>query len=347
MDVKLPLIGVTMGDPAGIGPEIATKALHRQEIYQICSPFVVGDANLMREACKIARVDVKVHPIADVREGTYSYGTIDVYDLGNVDVGRLIHKKVSTMGGKASLEYIYKVVDLAMAKQIDATVTGPIHKVAIAMAGSSYAGHTELYAHLTEAKDYAMMLVDGKFRVVHVTIHRALRDVPHLIRKDRVLKVIKLARQAMKDFNIKSPRIIVPGLNPHASDGGLFGDEEEKEIAPAVQEARREGIDVEGPVPPDTAFVKLKSGQYDVSLAMYHDQGHIPLKLLGFEWDKGSSQWKSISGVNVTLGLPIIRTSVDHGVAYDIAGEGKARPDSLIQAITLAAQLACGKRTSH
>ena len=344
MKDKLPLIGITMGDPTGIGPEIAAKTLKRLEIYQICRPLIVGDAKVMQEACKIAKVDLEVNPVKEVKQGKYNYGTLDVYDLENVDIKRLVYKKVSMMGGKASLDYIYKVIELAMAKELDATVTGPIHKEAINLAGCPYAGHTEIYANRAGTKDYAMMLVEGEFRVVHVTTHIALRDVPSLIRKDRVLKVIKLAQGAMKDLGIENPRIIVPGLNPHASDGGLFGNEEENEIVPAVQEAREEGINVEGPVPPDTAFVKLRSGQYHVALAMYHDQGHIPLKLLGFQWDARSGQWKSISGVNATLGLPIIRTSVDHGVAYGKAGEGRASPHSLIQAINLAAKLACGKK---
>jgi len=340
---KLPFIGITMGDPTGIGPEIAAKALNKPEIYQICRPLVVGDVKVMQEACKIARVNLKVSPVKEVKQGKYKYGTLDVYDLENVDIKKLVYKKVSKMGGKASLDYINKVIDLAMAKKLDATVTGPIHKEAINLAGCPYAGHTEIYAHRTGTKDYAMMLVEGEFRVVHVTTHVALRDVPRLIKKERVLKVIRLAHQAIRNLGIQNPRIVVPGLNPHASDGGLFGDEEEKEIIPAIKQAREEGMDVEGPIPPDTAFVKLKSGQYDVALAMYHDQGHIPLKLLGFEWDAGSGQWKFISGVNVTLGLPIIRTSVDHGVAYGKAGEGRASADSLIQAIKLAAQLAYSK----
>jgi len=339
-----PLIGITMGDPTGIGPEIAAKALDREEIYDECKPLVIGDAKVMQEACRIARVRLKVNPIKDVNQGKYTFGTIDVYDLSNVDMDKLVYKKVSKMGGKASLDYIYKVIDLAMAKEIDATVTGPIHKEAINLAGCPYAGHTEIFAHRTGTKDYAMMLVEGGIKVVHVTTHIALRDVPSQIKKERILKVIRLACKAMKDLGIENPKVIVPGLNPHASDGGLFGDEEEKEITPAIEEAKRENINVEGPIPPDTAFVKLKSGQYDVALAMYHDQGHIPLKLLGFEWDAKIGQWKSISGVNVTLGLPIIRTSVDHGVAYGKAGEGRASPDSLIEAVKLAVKLAISRK---
>ena len=338
-----PLIGITMGDPAGIGPEIAAKALNRQEIYRICRPLVVGDARVMQEACRIAGVNLGVNPIKNVRKGRYVYGTLDVYDLENVDVKKLVYKKVSKMGGKASLDYIYKVIELAMERKIDATVTGPIHKEAINLAGCPFAGHTEIFAHRTGTKDYAMMLVEESFRVVHVTTHVALRDVPSFIKKDRILKVIRLAYRAMKDLSIENPKIIVAGLNPHASDGGLFGDEEELEITPAIKQAKKEGIDVEGPVSPDIAFVRLKDGGYHVAVAMYHDQGHIPLKILGFIWDRKSGDWKSISGVNVTLGLPIIRTSVDHGVAYDKAGEGKASPDSLIQAIKLATELATKK----
>ncbi len=342
-----PLIGITMGDPAGIGPEIAAKALSRKDIYNECRPLVIGDAKVMEEACRIAKVDLKVNPVKRVNQGRYTWGILDVYDLENVDIEKLVYKKVSKMAGKASLDYIYKAIDLAVKKKIDATVTGPIHKEAINLAGCPYAGHTEIFAACTGTRDYAMMLVEGDFRVVHVTTHIALRDVSSRIKKERVLKVIKLAHSAMRDLGIENPKILVPGLNPHASDGGLFGDEEEREIAPAIKEAKKEGIDVEGPVSPDTAFVKLKSKQYDVALAMYHDQGHIPLKLLGFEWDAKSGQWKSISGVNVTLGLPIIRTSVDHGVAFEIAGEGKANPESLVQAIKLSVKLSLIKNKPY
>lgn len=333
-----------MGDPTGIGPEITAKALNFKDIYQSCRPLVVGDAKVMKEACKIARVNLRVNPVEEVGRARHKYGAIDIYDLDNVDMEKLVYKKVSEIGGKASLDYIDRVIDLAMRGEIDATVTGPIHKEAINLAGCPFAGHTEIYAQRTGARDYAMMLVEGKFRVVHVTTHIALRDVPPFITKHRILKVIELAHQAMEDLGIQNPKIIVPGLNPHASDGGLFGDEEEKEIIPAIQKAKEKNINVEGSIPADTAFAKLRSGQYDVALAMYHDQGHIPVKLLGFSWGAGSGQWKSISGVNVTLGLPIIRTSVDHGVAYGKAGEGRANPDSLIQAIKLAAQLARNKK---
>ncbi|MBE0477660.1 4-hydroxythreonine-4-phosphate dehydrogenase PdxA [Candidatus Aerophobetes bacterium] len=344
MEDKLPLIGITMGDPTGIGPEIAAKALSRKEIYGICRPLLIGDAKVMQQACKIAGGDLNLNPVKEALQGKYEYGTLDVLDLKNVDIKRLVYKKASRLGGQASLDYIYKAIELAIEGKIDATVTGPIHKEAINLAGCPFAGHTEIFAARTGTKDYAMMLVEGDFRVVHVTTHIALRDVPSFIKKDRIFKVIKLAHRAMKNLGIENPRIIVSGLNPHASDGGLFGDEEEGEILPAIVQAKKEGISVEGPISPDTAFVKLKSGQFDVAVAMYHDQGHIPLKLLGFSWNAKKSEWNSVSGVNVTLGLPIIRTSVDHGVAYGKAGEGRANPDSLIQAIKLAVKFSSARR---
>jgi 4-hydroxythreonine-4-phosphate dehydrogenase len=231
-----------------------------------------------------------------------------------------------------------------MGKEVQAVVTGPIHKEAIRLAGCPYAGHTEIFAQRTRTKDYAMMMVEGDFRLVYVTTHLPLREACKFVKMDRVLKVIRLAHQAARCLGIPSPRIVVPGLNPHASDGGLFGDEEKNEILPAVTAAKREGIYVDGPISPDIAFVKLKAGQYDMGLAMYHDQGCIPLKLIGFVWDKRYKKFVSVRGVNVTLGLPIIRTSVDHGVAYDIAGQGKASPQSLIEAIKLAVKLCKVKR---
>jgi len=341
---KLPLIGITMGDAAGIGPEIAAKALSELWIYRICRPLIIGDVRVMQLACKIAGVALNLNPVESPEEGAYEFGTIDVLDLNNVDLKNLTYGKVSKMGGQASLDYINKAIDLALVSRIDAVATGPIHKQAIHLAGSSYPGHTEMFAQQTKARDYAMMLIVGDLRVVHVTTHIALKEVPSLIKKERILRVIRLTHQAMIGLGIKNPRILVLGLNPHASDGGLFGSEEEREIIPAVHQARNQGILTDGPLPPDTAFVKLRSEGYDVAVAMYHDQGHIPLKLLAFDWDPDCRRWKSVGGVNVTLGLPIVRTSVDHGVAFDRAGQGTASPDSLIQAIELAARLVGARR---
>ncbi len=344
MPSELPLIGITMGDPAGIGPEIAAKALSESRIYRICRPLIIGDVRVIQLACKIVRVGLDLNPVKSPGEGNYEFGTIDVLDLGNIKIENLTYGKVSKMAGQASLDYINQAINLARTGCIDAVTTGPIHKQAIYLAGSSYPGHTEMFAQQTGTRDYAMMLVVDDLRVVHVTTHVALKEVPSFIKKERILRVIRLAHQAMISLEIDNPRVLVLGLNPHASDEGLFGSEEEKEITPAVHQARKEGILANGPLPPDTALLKLRSEGYDVAVAMYHDQGHIPLKLLAFDWNARSGKWKSVRGVNVTLGLPMVRTSVDHGVAFDRAGQGTASPDSLIQAIELAALLA---KTPH
>ena len=341
--IKKPVLGITMGDASGIGPEIAAKALAKKEIYDICSPLVVGDANAMKQAVTIAGVDLKVRPISEVSEAKFEFGVMDVIDLKNVDVDKLEHGKVSAMAGQAAFEAITKVIELAMDKQIDGTVTGPIHKEAINAAGHHFPGHTEIYAHYTNTKDYAMFLVHGDLRVIHVSTHVPLREACELVKKERVLAVIQFANNACKSLGIESPKVGVAGINPHSSDGGLFGWEEEKEIAPAIEEAKALGILAEGPVPPDVLFSKAKGGLYDVCVAMYHDQGHIPLKLVGFVWDDEAQKWESISGVNITLGLPIIRTSVDHGTAFGKAGKGTAIPDSLIQAIKYAAKMAVNR----
>jgi len=345
MRERRPILGITMGDPTGIGPEIAAKALSMEEVNKVCSPLVVGDKGVMEQALEIARVKhLKVNPVREVEQAVFECGTMNVFDLSNVDLTRLVHGKVSQMGGRAAFESITKVIELAMKGKVDATVTGPIHKEALNLAGHHYSGHTEIYAELTGTKNYAMMLVHGDFRVVHVTTHISLRKVCDLIKKDRVLSTIRLAHEAMISLGIEEPRLGVAALNPHAGEGGLFGNEEIEAIEPAVKEAKDEGMDVEGPVPPDTIFAKARGGRYDAIIAMYHDQGHIPTKLLGFLWDEKAGQWSSIRGVNVTLGLPIIRTSVDHGVAFDKAGKGKADPGSLLEAIKMAVQMAENKR---
>jgi len=244
------------------------------------------------------------------------------------------------MAGKAAFDAVKKVIELAMANDIDATVTGPLNKEALNLAGYHYTGHTEIYADFTKTKDYTMMLAEGKLRVVHVSTHVSLRQACDNVKKERVYAVIKLAYNAMRDFGIENPRIGVAGLNPHASDGGLFGCEEVNEIVPAIEKARGEGIIVEGPVPPDTLFSKALGGQYDIVVAMYHDQGHIPLKIVGFTWNEIEKKWNSVSGVNITLGLPIIRTSVDHGTAFGKAGKGTATEESLVNAIDYAIKFA-------
>ncbi len=340
MSERLPIIGISMGDPTGIGPEIAAKALADSSIYERSRPLVVGDASAMLKAVKIAHKDLKINAIQEVAQAKFDFGTIDVIDLKDVDVDKLVYGKVSAMGGKAAFDAVKKVIDLALADEIDATVTGPLNKEALNLAGYHYTGHTEIYADFTHTKDYTMMLVSGKLRVVHVSTHVSLRQACDNVKKERVHAVIKLADQAMKDFGIEKPRIGVAGLNPHASDGGLFGFEETQEIIPAIERARAEGLTVDGPVPPDTLFSKALGGQYDIVVAMYHDQGHIPLKVVGFTWNETEKRWNSVSGVNITLGLPIIRTSVDHGTAFGKAGKGTATEESLVNAIDYAIQFA-------
>jgi len=226
MESNEPIIGITMGDPTGIGPEIAVKALNFKEIYSICKPVIIGDADVIRQISWITKLNLEVNPVGKVSEGEYQYGTLDILDMNNIDINKLVYKRVSKMAGKASLDYIYKAIDLAINNEIQAVVTGPVHKKAINLAGSPYAGHTEIFADRTRTKDYAMMLVEGDFRVVHLTTHVSLREACELVKKDRVLTVIRLTNSAMKSLGIENPRIAVPGLNPHASDEGLFGDEE-------------------------------------------------------------------------------------------------------------------------
>lgn len=334
-----PLLGISMGDPGGIGPEICAKTLGKSEVYEICRPLVVGDATIMANAARFCDLDLKINPISDPAVGLYRSGTIDLFDLSNLPLEKLRHKQVTAEQGKASFEYIAKVIELALEGRIDGTVTGPINKAAINAAGFHYAGHTEIYAELTKTKDYAMMLADVGFRVTHVSTHVSLREACDRVKTDRVQRVIDLTHEALLHLGIDNPRIGVAGLNPHCGEGGIFGTEDDQEIAPAVAEAKAKGMDVEGPIPADTIFSKMKGGMYDAVVVMYHDQGHIPTKLIGFQYDDKTGAWGSMAGVNITLGLPIVRTSVDHGTAFGKAGEGRANPQSMIEAIRLGALL--------
>jgi 4-phospho-D-threonate 3-dehydrogenase / 4-phospho-D-erythronate 3-dehydrogenase len=339
-----PLIGISAGDPAGIGPEITAKALLLPETYSLCRPLVVCDLSVMKAAVQFSGLQLRLHSVANPKAGLYQRGTIDVLDMANIDITKLEYKKVSPITGKASFEYIRKVIELAMAGEIDATVTGPIHKEAINAAGFHYAGHTEIYADITKTRDYAMMLADGNFRVVHVSTHVSLLDAIKRVKKPRVLRVIQLADEALRQLGVSKPRIAVAGLNPHCGESGLFGHEEIDEICPAIAAARELGMAVEGPIPSDTVFSRMKGGLYDIVVVMYHDQGHIPMKFGGFQFDNRTNTWSSMAGVNVTLGLPIIRSSVDHGVAFGKGGEGRANPQSMIEAIKMGAQLTLWRR---
>ena len=314
-------MGITMGDAAGVGPEIICMALSHPDIVKICKPLLIGDRAIMEEALKITGI---------LSEGIFSSDLIEVLDLHNLDLKSLVRGKVSRVTGQAAFEYISEAVRLALAGDIQAVVTAPINKESLNKAGHHYAGHTQLLAELCGKEEVYMMLVVGDLRVAHVTDHISLREVSKLITRSRILKVIELAHHTVRQFGIEKPRIAVAGLNPHSGEGGLFGGEEEKAyIAPAVLEAQTRGLDIVGPLSPDTVFYRAREGEFDLVVAMYHDQGHIPLKLLGF-----------FEGVNITLGLPIVRTSVDHGTAFDKAGKGTANPGSLTRAIRLAVRLA-------
>ncbi|HIX59655.1 MAG TPA: 4-hydroxythreonine-4-phosphate dehydrogenase PdxA [Candidatus Blautia gallistercoris] len=337
-----PILGITMGDPASIGPEISVKALANAELYEKCRPIVIGDAKVMENAVKIVGMEgkVKIHSVKNVEDALYEAGTIDVYDLDLVDMDQLEFGKVSKMGGETAFQCVKTVIELAMAGKVDATVTNALNKEAINLAGHHYSGHTEIYADFTGTDKYTMLLAHENLRVVHVSTHVSLREACDRVKKQRVLDVIRIANDACKALGIKEPKVGVAGLNPHCGENGLFGREEIEEITPAVEAAKAEGINVTGPVAPDTIFSKARGGWFDIVVAMYHDQGHIPLKVVGFVYNDELKEWNAVAGVNITLGLPIIRTSVDHGTAFGHAGKGNANELSLINAIDYAITLA-------
>lgn len=339
-----PVIGITMGDPASIGPEIAIKALLNENVYTICRPILVGDAGVFNDIIQRLGLNAKINIINDIGDAKFHFGTPDVFDLHNVVMQDLRFGEISAMAGNASFEAIAKVIELALAGKLDATVTGPINKKSINEAGHYFAGHTEIYAHFTGTRKYAMLLVEDHLKVIHVSTHVSLRQACDLVKKERILEVVALLHNGLQQLGETNMKIGIAGLNPHAGDNGLFGTEDDQEILPAVEEAKRLGYDVEGPVPPDTLFAKAATGSYGGVVAMYHDQGHIPFKLSGFRWNAAKKQMDSVKGVNITLGLPIIRTSVDHGTAFEIAGKGVASADAMVLAIESAAQLSRYKK---
>lgn len=341
---SLPIIAITMGDPASIGPEIAVKALKEKKIYEICRPLLTGDAGVFNDIINRLRLNVRLNVIDKVSDAKFEYGAIDVFDLKNVDLSKLRFGKIDAICGEASFQSVKKAIELALTGDVDATVTGPINKKSINEAGHHFAGHTEIYAHYTNTKKYAMLLVEDNINVIHVSTHVSLRQACDLVKKERILQVIDLLRNGLIQLGKANLKIGVAGLNPHAGDSGLFGTEDDEEILPAVEEAKRLGYDVEGPVPPDTMFAKAAMGAYGGVVAMYHDQGHIPFKLAGFKWNAEKQQMDSVKGVNITLGLPIIRTSVDHGTAFEIAGKGIASADAMVLAIESAVQLSKNRK---
>ena len=319
-----------MGDPAGVGPECLVRALALPEIYERCRPVAIGDLATIERTIAGIGLPLKARLVPSPAEGTYELGVVDVIQATTDDLSGIKMGQVQATGGKAAVESIFKSVDLAKAREIDAIATGPLNKDAMAQAGYHYPGHTELLAELTDCQDYAMMLVANDFRVIHVTTHVSMMRAMELITKERVLRVIRLADRTAKELGVAKPRVAVPGFNCHAGENGLFGTEEIEQIAPAIEAARAEGIDVTGPIPPDTIYVRAaKRHEFDICLAMYHDQGHIAVKMFGFE-----------AGVNTTAGLPIIRTSVDHGTAFRRAGQWRADPTSMIEAVKMGADFA-------
>lgn len=349
MTAYKPIVGITMGDPAGNGPEITVKALADAALYDRCRPIVVGDAKMIEQAkAFVARPEISVHPVSSVDEALFETGTIDVYHLDLIeDVAAFKIGEVSAEGGNAAFESVRKVIELAQAGEVDATVTNALNKEAMNLAlepkGIHFDGHTEIYATYTNTKRYTMMLAHHDFRVVHVSTHVSLREACDRVKKDRVLEVIELGWQACRDLGIEDPRIAVAGLNPHAGEHGLFGTEEIDEIIPAIDAAKAKGIDATGPVPPDSVFSEMRGGWYDMTVCMYHDQGHIPTKTIGFVFDREKGAWKAVEGVNITLGLPIIRTSVDHGTGFALAGKGTSNELSLVNAVDYALRMAAGR----
>jgi len=323
-----PVIGITMGDPVGIGPEIILSALSSKHIYDICRPLVIGDVNILKSATKIANAPLSIAPVPDHASGTYTHGRMDVLNISNLNAENTQWGRPTPETGKAMVDYITTAIDMALEGKINGVVTGPINKHAMQAAGFAYSGHTELLAERTRTKQVAMMLTGEKLRVVLVTIHIPLKDIFKTLSPERIHDKIAMTFSALRDrFGIASPRIAVAGLNPHAGENGLFGNEEKDIITPAIRRSKKQGIHVSGPYPPDTVFYQAMKGHFDAVVCMYHDQGLIPFKLLHFS-----------DGVNTTLGLPIIRTSVDHGTAYEIAGTGRADSGSLIAAIQMAAR---------
>jgi len=339
MTVKttLPLLAITMGDPAGCGPEIIAKVLTEPEAYATSLPLVIGSPQVLRWALKVIGKQSEVRTIKKPVEAQFAPGVINILDLGIFDISEIQPGKTQPLAGRAAYEYLIHAIDLALAGEVDAIVTAPLSKEAMNLAGFHFDGHTEILANRTQSKKVTMMLASKDFHVTHVSTHCSLRSAIKRCKTNRILDVIRLTNDALKQMGIREPFIAVAGLNPHCSENGLFGSEDVEQIQPAIDLALQEGMHIyPNPIPPDTVFVRMAQfREFNAVVAQYHDQGHIAAKIIDF--------W---GGVNITLGLPIIRTSVDHGTAFDIVGTGKVNPDSLINAITYALLLANNKVTS-
>lgn len=323
-----PIVGMTMGDASGVGPEIIVKSLLNKHLYEQSHPIVIGDVKMLKRAAELLDTEITIKQVNENSDFTTRFGEIACYDLDLLPVD-LPFGKVSSEAGNAAFEYLKTAIELANEGRIDAICTAPLNKEALHKGGHIYPGHTEILAELTGTKDFSMMLSSPKLKVIHVTTHVGLIDAINMINPERVYKVIRLAHETLTNAGVDQPKIGVCGINPHAGENGLFGyGEEEEKIIPATDRAMEEGLNVEGPLPADTLFFRAQRGDFDIVLAMYHDQGHGPIKVLGLE-----------AGVNITVGLPIIRTSVDHGTAFDIAGTGIADERSMLEALKQAIEL--------
>ena len=326
-----PIIAITMGDPSGIGPEVIAKALTQPEVSEWCTPLVVGNADIMRRAVDLTGVNLAVLPVESADDVAPAEGAVAVLDIGNYDAAGMKPGEISATAGKAAMEWVVRAGELCLDGSVAAMATAPLHKEAASLAGYEDIGHMEVLQRLAEAPKVLSMLMSRGLRVVHLTTHRSLKRACEYVTQDNILTALRLTDASFKTWGVAEPRIGVAALNPHASDGGLIGDEEATQIAPAVEAALGEGIAAVGPVPADTVFLQGVRGDYDAILAMYHDQGHIAVKMYGFE-----------ESITVNLGLPFIRTSVDHGTAFDIAWQNKADATSMVESIRAAADLVTG-----
>jgi 4-phospho-D-threonate 3-dehydrogenase / 4-phospho-D-erythronate 3-dehydrogenase len=332
MTELLPIIAITMGDPAGIGPEVTARALTQDAVWACCRPVVVGDLKMLRKAAAICQLALDFHPIQSMAQARYNRRAPDVLDLANIDLNTLKPGVVSAGAGLAAVAYIAKAVELARTNQVVAIATGPINKAALKLAHVPYIGHTEMISDLMNEHNVTTMLATEGLRVVHVTRHLAFKDIAAEITQENVLETVRITDAGMRQMGIKAPRLAVAALNPHGGDDGLMGREEIETIGPAVAAAQAAGILASGPIPADSVFFRAIRGEFDAVVCMYHDQGHIAIKTHGFD-----------GSVTVTLGLSIVRTSVDHGTAFDIAWKGLASDEGMVAALVVAAQLVEGR----
>ena len=329
MYMEKPIIAVTMGDPAGIGPEIVAKSIADKATFDVARCIVIGDKKVMEKAIKIVGADLKVNVVDSPADGDYSYGVLNMIDLDNIDMSRFEYGKINAMCGQAAFDYIKKSIEITMDKQADAVATTPINKESLHAAEVDFIGHTEIFGALTGTADPLTMFETNGLRVFFLTRHKSLRDMLDDIKKDRIIDYVERCTDALRRLGVKEGTMAVAGLNPHSGEHGLFGWEEVKEIAPAVEELRERGFNVAGPVPADSVFHQAAQGRFNSVLSLYHDQGHIATKTLDFD-----------RTISITNGMPILRTSVDHGTAFDIAGKGIAGAVSMEEAIRLAAKYA-------